>query len=116
MFSSWKFRHLGLAVLPIVIATPFVWLYAGLVADRVNTIVARRRNGRREPESHLLTLILPTLLGIVGTILYGYAAENFLTTHWMVLLFSIFLLTFAFFASATIVFVYSVESYPQWAG
>lgn len=82
----------------------------------MGSIYAKRHNGRREPETHLITLILPIILGIVGCALYGWAGETFQTSHWMALLSSIFMLSFSFLASSTIVFVYIVESYPQWAG
>ncbi|KAK3053503.1 hypothetical protein LTS18_012130, partial [Coniosporium uncinatum] len=79
--SGWKFKTLGLAVLPIVFATPFVWLFGGLIADKVSNAVAKRNGGRREPEYNLLNLILPLLFGIMGLILFGYAGQNIQTTH-----------------------------------
>jgi len=114
--SGWKFKTLGLAVLPIVFATPFVWLFGGLIADKVSNTVAKRNGGRREPEYNLLNLILPLLFGVVGLILFGYAGQNIQTTHWSVLLFGIFCIALAFLTANTVLSVYIVESYPQWAG
>jgi MFS family permease len=114
--ADWKFRLLGLAVVPIVIATPFVWLLGGFLADKVSNSVAKRNGGRREPEAHLLNLVLPLTLGVVGCVLFGYAGQHVLTLHWSVLLGSIFLIALGFLTANTVFSVYIVESYPQWAG
>lgn len=107
---------LGLAVVPIVVATPFVWLLGGFLADKVSNAVSRRNGGRREPEGHLLNLVLPLVLGVVGCILFGYGGEKLKTVHWSVLLGGIFLIALSFLTANTVLSVYVVESYPQWAG
>jgi hypothetical protein len=112
----WKFRTLGLAVIPIVIATPFVWFLGGFLADRISNSLAKRNGGRREPEAHLVNLILPLLFGIAGCVLFGYAAQNVKTAHWSVLLSGIFCISLGFLTANTVLSVYIVESYPQWAG
>lgn len=113
---GWKFRTLGLAVIPIVIATPFVALLGGYVADKVSNAAARRNGGRREAEAHLLNLIFPLICGVVGCVMFGYAGQHVKTTHWSVLLMGIFLIALAFLTANTVMSVYIVESYPQWAG
>jgi hypothetical protein len=112
----WKFRLLGLSVIPIVIATPFVWLIGGYLADRVANMIARRRGGHREPESHLITLAFPLMLGVLGTVLFGYAGQQGKELHWMVSFTSIFLVALSVLAANTIIAVYAVESYPQIPG
>jgi MFS family permease len=114
--AGWKFRNLGLAVVPIVVATPFVALLGGYIADKVSNAIARRNGGRREAEGHLLNVIFPMLCGIVGCVLFGFAAENVRTQHWSVLLFAIFLIALGFLTANTVLSVFIVESYPQWAG
>lgn len=114
--AGWKFKTLGLAVVPIVLATPFVWFLGGFMADKVSNYIAKRNGGRREPESHLLNMILPLILGITGCLLFGYAGQNIRTTHWSVLLAGIFLVALSFLTANTVLSVYVVESYPQWAG
>ena len=102
--------------MPIVLATPFVWLLSGYAADKISNFHARRNGGRREPEAHLLTLIVPLVMGVAGSVLFGYAGEYVLRTHWIVMLSSIFLISLSFLSANTIISVYAVESYPQWAG
>lgn len=107
---------MGLAVVPIVIATPFVWLFGGFLADKVSNALARRNGGRREPEGHLVNLILPLIFGVTGCLLFGYAGEHLKMVHWSVLLSGIFFISLGFLTANTVLSVYIVESYPQWAG
>lgn len=99
-----------------MLATPFVWLFGGFFADKISNWHAKRNNGRREPEAHLLSLIVPLFCGAAGCLIFGYAGQNIRTTHWSILLLGIFLLAFSFLSVNTIAAVYVVESYPQWAG
>jgi MFS family permease len=115
-YFSWQFRHLGLAVIPIVIASPLVWFFGGYLADKISNAMARRNNGRREPEAHLVSLILPLIMGIIGCVMFGYAGQHVKTAHWSVLLGGIFFISLGFLATTTVLNVYIVESYPQWAG
>jgi hypothetical protein len=113
---SWKFKTLGLAVVPIVIATPFVALLGGYFADKVCNAVARRNGGQREPEGNLLNLVIPLIFGIAGCLLFGYAGEHLKTVHWSVLLTGIFSISLGFLTTNTVLSVYIIESYPRWAG
>jgi MFS family permease len=99
-----------------VIATPFVALLGGYVADKVTNAVAKRNGGQREPEGNLLNLVIPLLFGITGCLLFGYAGEHLKTTHWSVLLTGIFCIALGFLTANTVLSVYMIESYPQWAG
>lgn len=107
---------LGLAVIPVVIASPLVWFFGGFMADKISNWHARRNGGIREPEAHLLSLIIPLLSGVLGPILFGYAAENVDTVSIYVFLFGIFLIGFSFLTANTLFSVYLVESYPAFAG
>lgn len=115
--AGWEFERLGLAVVPIVIASPFVWLFGGYLADATSNWHARARGGgRREPEAHLLSLVLPLLCGIAGPLLFGYAGENIATVPSIVLLVAVFLIGFSFLTANAVFSVYLVESYPAYAG
>lgn len=103
-------------MVPIVIATPFVALLGGYVADKVTNAVARRNGGQKEPEGNLLNLVLPLTFGIIGCILFGYAGEHTAMVHWSVLLSGIFCISLGFLTANTVLSVYIIESYPQWAG
>lgn len=116
--AGWEFEDLGLAVVPLVLASPFVWLVGGWGADKVSNWHARRpgRAGRREPEAHLLSLVVPLLCGVAGPVVFGYAGENVATVSTYVLLTGIFLVGFAYLTANALFSVYLVESYPAYAG
>lgn len=111
---SWQFQYTGLSVLPFIAATGFVYFVGGPVADRISNAVARRNGGGREPEHHLLNIMLPFVAGITGTFIFGWAGQA--NAHWAVLLVGSFLLVFAFLVVLSVINVYVVESYPMWAG
>lgn len=114
--AGWKFETLGFAVVPVVIASPLVWLFGGYLADKISNIHARRNGGRREPEAHLLSLIFPLAAGIVGPLVFGYAGANIKTLPSIVVLIGIFLIGFGFLTANALFQVYLVESYPAHAG
>ncbi len=114
--AGWKFETLGFAVVPIVIASPLVWFFGGYVADKISNAHAKRNGGRREPEAHLLSLIIPLLAGVAGPLVFGYAGQNIKTLPGIVVLVGVFLIGFAFLTANTLFSVYLVESYPAFAG
>ncbi|TLS22097.1 uncharacterized protein PpBr36_09239 [Pyricularia pennisetigena] len=114
--ARWKFETLGFAVIPIVIASPFVWFFGGYVADWISNLHARRNGGRREPEAHLISLIFPLICGIIGPIVFGYAGQNINRLPGIVVLVGIFFIGFSFLTANALFAVYLVESYPNYAG
>ena len=117
MRSGWEFESLGLFVVPIVAACPLIWLFGGYLADIVSNALARRNAGRREPEAHLVNLLVPIVAGLAGPLVFGYAAQNAGASlpAWVVLV-GVFILQFSSGTIGTVVSVYLVESYPNFAG
>ena len=114
--ANWPFKHLGLGILPIACAMPCIWVYSGVFADWVSNSMAKRRNGRREPEVHLLLLAFPLLCGIIGCLMFGAGGQYIDSEPWIILLIGVFFLSFSFLSTITITSVYVVESYAGWAG
>ncbi|KZL63338.1 major facilitator superfamily transporter [Colletotrichum incanum] len=112
--QGWQFQWTGLTVLPFFAASALVFVFGGPVADKISNAVTRWQGGSREPEHHLANLILPFISGVAGCFLFGTAGEK--NMHWAVLLVGSFLIVFAFLTTMTILNVFVVESYPQWAG
>lgn len=111
-----QFTQLGLVVLPIVAATPFVWFFGGYLADKISNWHARRNGGQREPEAHLLSLAFPLIAGIIGPFLFAYAGDHTDQRPLAFLLVGFFLIGFGGLTMNTLVSVYVVESYPNQAG
>ncbi|KAJ0114740.1 hypothetical protein J7T55_004481 [Diaporthe amygdali] len=111
-----KFTQLGLVVLPVVAATPFVWFFGGYLADKISNKYAKRNGGKREPEAHLISLIFPLLAGVAGPILFGYAGQNTASRPLVPLLVGFFLIGFGGLTMNSLVSVYLVECYPNFAG
>ncbi|KAL1865900.1 hypothetical protein Daus18300_007012 [Diaporthe australafricana] len=114
--SGWKYETTGLIFVPFVIAAPFVWFFGGFLADRVSNWHARRNGGRREPEAHLLSLVLPLSAGVVGPIVVGYAGQNIGSVPTVVILVGVFLIAFGYLTTNALASVYLVECYPRYAG
>lgn len=112
--QGWQFQWTGLTVLPFFAASALVYVFGGPVADKISNAVTRWQGGSREPEHHLANLILPLVSGVAGCFVFGTAGEQ--NVHWAVLLVGSFLIVFAFLTTMTILNVFIVESYPQWAG
>lgn len=112
---SWPFLHLGLCLLPILIAAVLVGGITGVFADWTANWVARKR-GIRVPENQLINLILPTLCALVGSIIFGVAGQDQSAYGWPIFLFALGLMGFGFLGANTIGAVYVLECYPHLAG
>ncbi|OLN94171.1 putative MFS-type transporter C1271.10c-like protein 9 [Colletotrichum chlorophyti] len=112
--QGWQFQWTGLVVLPFFVASALVYVFGGPVADRISNAMTKWHGGSREPEHHLANLVVPLISGVAGCFIFGTAGERDL--HWAVLLIGSFLIVFAFLTTMTILNVFIVESYPQWAG
>ena len=114
VLTSWQFQYTGLSVLPFIAATGLVYLFGGPIADRISNAMARRNGGAREPEHHLLNIVMPLFFGLVGTFVFGWAGQN--NAHWAVLMAGSFLIIFGALVVLSVINVFVVESYPMWAG
>jgi hypothetical protein len=122
--AGWPLEQLGLAGLALLAALPLAWLLGGWAADRITAGVARRRDGRREPEHLLGSVALPVLLAAAGALLYarGGAVSGVegggggaAVAGALVVLGSALVVLGAVTCS-TVLCVYVVECYPSIAG
>lgn len=114
--AGWKFTLVGLAGIPVIIAGPFTWLVSGLLGDRLGNRLAKRRGGRREPETLLLNIIFPCALVLAGTSLYGYVADRIPGMSSILLLFGGFLFCWGYTCIFVTMQAFLLESYPGYAG
>lgn len=112
---SWPFLHLGLCLIPVLIASLGVVLVTGKLADMVANWAAKSR-GARVPENQILNLIFPTIIGLIGTILFALGGEHPDKYPWPVFLVGLGFMAFGFLGANTVGAVYVLESYPNLAG
>ncbi|OJI96471.1 hypothetical protein ASPVEDRAFT_78240 [Aspergillus versicolor CBS 583.65] len=111
----WAARNVGLSMLSIAMGALLTIPVTGVVGDAVIKFVAKKKRVHL-PEHQLINLILPVVVGLIGTIGYGVVAARPDKYHWMVLL---AMMTFQFFASSSINILsttYAIECYPDLAG
>ncbi|OLN81217.1 putative MFS-type transporter C1271.10c-like protein 10 [Colletotrichum chlorophyti] len=112
---SWDFMLLGLCLLPVLIAAVAVVFVTGKAADWMANRIAKKR-GVRVPENQLVNLIIPTLAGIIGSIIFGLAGSNQAAYSPYTFLTGLGLMAFGFLGANTIGAVYVLECYPHLAG
>jgi hypothetical protein len=88
----------------------------GYGSDFLVKWMARRNNGIHEPEFRLLTLVVPLLMGILFTAIYGQAAQYPDRYHWMAIVFPLNGYYLAFIGANTAGSTYLLDSYPTRAG
>ncbi|KAL1583958.1 hypothetical protein WHR41_07439 [Cladosporium halotolerans] len=73
---SWPQGSVGLincGILPIALIAMF---WSGWLGDKTNVWLAKRRNGTHIPEDSLVILIVPTIVCMIGIIIYALAADK----------------------------------------
>lgn len=50
--------------------------WSGWLGDKTNVWLAKRRNGTHIPEDSLVILIVPTIVCMIGIIIYALAADK----------------------------------------
>jgi MFS family permease len=112
---AWKFTNLGYSLVAVLIAAVSVGFITGSLADVLANSVAKKR-GARVAENQLINLVLPGILGLLGTILFGMAGNDPNRYHWVVFLLGLGFMAFGFLGTSAIGTVYVLECYPHLAG
>jgi len=112
---NWPFDHIGLCLVPVLIAALFVGVTTGPVADWFANLIAKKR-GARIPENQLINLFLPWACSLLGALLFGISAQHKERYHWIVFLLGLAFMAFGFLGTSTITTVYVLECYPHIAG
>jgi len=112
---AWPFLHLGFLLVTVLIAAIAVYVITGLTADLFANMMAKKR-GQRDPEFQALNLIIPTVVGFIGTIIFGVSGNNPEKFGWPVFLTGLGFIAFGFLGTNTIGIVYVLECYPHLAG
>ena len=98
-----------------VASSAIVYIFGGVVADKLTLKVSRMRGKTaREPEFALPNLLVPFLSAMIGCAIFGSAQHFHL--HVAVLLTGSLFLSVGTMTSFTILKTYTIESYPHWPG
>lgn len=92
------------------------WLLTASDALLQIKFCARRNNGIHEPETRLIPLIFPIVIGITATVMYGYQHDNPFKMHWFGIVFEYSAQYFAFIAASVAGQTYLLDAYPERAG
>ncbi|CAK7218015.1 hypothetical protein SEUCBS140593_003400 [Sporothrix eucalyptigena] len=99
----------GLINIPSLIGNLFGCFTSGYLLDRFAEWRARRNDGIFVPESRLPLVVIPGVLVPVGTLLFGFAAEE--KMHWAVGYVGYGLVAIGLSATANIAMIYVMDSY-----
>lgn len=109
--DSASYVNIGQIVVAIV-ALPLL----GHGSDKLVKWRAQRNNGIHEPENRILPLILPLVVGVFSSVLYGLAAQNPTNYHWFTYVWVVAAYYFAFVGANIVAITYLLDSYPARAG
>ncbi|TKY87857.1 hypothetical protein EX895_003438 [Sporisorium graminicola] len=85
----------------------------GYGSDWIIKKFANRRGGIHEPETRLIPLVLPMIIGIITVILYGQGATHPEQYHWFLYVWVIAAYYFCFVGANIVTITYLLDSYPQ---
>ncbi|KAJ9657124.1 hypothetical protein H2198_004482 [Neophaeococcomyces mojaviensis] len=88
----------------------------GYGSDLIIKWKANRNGGIHEPESRLIPLIIPIIVGTFTAVLYGQAAAHPNQYHWFTVVWAIAAYYFAFVGANIVAITYLLDSYPARAG
>ncbi|KAM0789600.1 hypothetical protein ACM66B_000408 [Microbotryomycetes sp. NB124-2] len=113
---NWNPKWAGYAQAGQIVIAFILLPMVGFGSDWLIKFMARRNNGVHEPETRLIPLALPIGVGVISTVLFGYAYDRPFNFHWIVFPMTLALNYFAFIAASVAGQTYLLDSYPSRAG
>lgn len=77
---------------------------------------AKRNNGLHEPETRIISLIFPIIVGTFTAVLYGQGGQYPEKYHWFVYIWAVAAYYFCFVGANIVAITYLLDSYPARAG
>ncbi|KAJ5144880.1 hypothetical protein N7448_002272 [Penicillium atrosanguineum] len=109
--SSASYVNCGQIVVALV-ALPIL----GAGSDKLIRWRARRNDGMHEPETRILPLIFPIIVGTFTAVLYGQGATHPEKYHWFIYVWTVAAYYFCFVGANIVAITYLLDSYPARAG
>ncbi|KAF4633614.1 hypothetical protein G7Y89_g4506 [Cudoniella acicularis] len=111
---NFKASMVGLSYLSPFLGSSLSTIWSGMLGDKIILALARRHNGRMEPEDRLWLFTLTALFCPVGLILWGVGAAHGI--HWFGLIVATFILAASIFIAIPTSCNYAIDSYQQLGG
>lgn len=99
-------------IIVALIALPLL----GTGSDALIRWRAKRNGGLHEPETRIIPLILPVIIGAFTAVLYGQGAAHPEKYHWFVYVWTVAAYYFCFVGANIVAITYLLDSYPARAG
>ncbi|PLB44133.1 putative MFS transporter [Aspergillus steynii IBT 23096] len=109
--SSASYVNCGQIVVAIA-ALPLL----GHGSDYLIKYFAKRNDGMHEPEVRIIPLIVPIIVGVFTSALYGVGAANPYQYHWFTYVWGVAAYYFCFVGANIVAITYLLDSYPARAG
>ncbi|KAL3471161.1 major facilitator superfamily domain-containing protein [Aspergillus californicus] len=85
-------------------------------SDYIAKYFAKKNNGLHEPETRIITLIFPIIIGTFTAVLYGQAGQYPKDYHWFIYVWVVAAYYFCFVGANIVAITYLLDSYPARAG
>lgn len=85
----------------------------GYGSDWIIKYFAKRRGGIHEPETRLLPLFAPVVIGVITLVLYGQGATHPENYHWFTYVWALAAYFFTFIGANIVAITYLLDAYPQ---
>ncbi|KAL4862696.1 hypothetical protein BDV12DRAFT_207056 [Aspergillus spectabilis] len=85
-------------------------------SDYIVKRCAKRNNGLHEPETRIISLVFPIIVGTFTAVLYGQAGQYPEKYHWFIYVWVVAAYYFCFIGANIVAITYLLDSYPARAG
>ncbi|CEO60080.1 hypothetical protein PMG11_04723 [Penicillium brasilianum] len=109
----WSPGSIGLMNIGVIPAAIAAILYAGWGGEKFAIWMAKRKDGVHFAEQQLVPLIVPTIVGVAGLILYGFTAESPQSSSSWGIIMGWTLYNFAFISTIIVTTSYASEVMPS---
>ncbi|KAH6698477.1 major facilitator superfamily domain-containing protein [Leptodontidium sp. MPI-SDFR-AT-0119] len=111
----WEPQNVGLLQVPLAVGSIIAIPIIGIGGDWVISKMATRNGGIHEPEHQLVNMILPFIVGFLGTVCFGIVCSNPEKYHWILPLLFMGFMFFSLIATNVITTTYAIGCFPDLA-
>lgn len=109
---GWQAKYVSFVNMGQIVVSFIALPLLGFGSDHLIRYMAKHRKGIHQPETRLLPLFLPLMIGILALMLYGEAGAHPHKLSWGAVVFAVPAQYFSFTAVNLVTISYLVDSYP----